>query len=52
MMMKSQLLGASVLSISVGVGLAAYAQSGYFDISQQIGPNPVLQIRPPPCCLI
>jgi glucose/arabinose dehydrogenase len=42
MMMKSQLLGASVLSISVGVGLAAYAQSGYFDISQQIGPNPVL----------
>jgi glucose/arabinose dehydrogenase len=40
--MKSQLLGASVLSISVGVGLAAYAQSGNFDISQQIGPNPVL----------
>lgn len=41
-MKKSQILGASVLSISVGVGLAAYAQSGDFDISQQIGPNPVL----------
>ncbi|MBY2919425.1 PQQ-dependent sugar dehydrogenase [Rhizobium leguminosarum] len=41
-MKKSQILGASVLSISVGVGLAAYAQSGGFDISQQIGPNPVL----------
>lgn len=41
-MKKSQILGASVLSISLGVGLAAYAQSGDFDISQQIGPNPVL----------
>ncbi|MBY3048181.1 PQQ-dependent sugar dehydrogenase [Rhizobium laguerreae] len=41
-MMTSQILGASVLSISLGVGLAAYAQSGDFDISQQIGPNPVL----------
>jgi hypothetical protein len=41
-MVNSQFLGASVLSIAVGVGLAAYAQSGNFDISQQIGPNPVL----------
>ncbi|WP_183905469.1 sorbosone dehydrogenase family protein [Rhizobium sp. BK008] len=41
-MMKSRLFGASVLSMSVGVGLVAYAQSGNFDISQQIGPNPVL----------
>ncbi|WP_245449752.1 PQQ-dependent sugar dehydrogenase [Rhizobium leguminosarum] len=41
-MMKPQILGASVLSISVAVSLAAYAQSGNFDISQQIGPNPVL----------
>ncbi|NEJ73035.1 sorbosone dehydrogenase family protein [Rhizobium phaseoli] len=41
-MMKSQILGASVLSISVTAGLAAYAQSGNFDMSQQIGPNPVL----------
>ncbi|OYC99630.1 glucose/sorbosone dehydrogenase domain-containing protein (plasmid) [Rhizobium sp. N4311] len=41
-MMKPQILGASVLSLSVAVSLAAYAQSGNFDISQQIGPNPVL----------
>lgn len=40
--MKSQILGASALSIFAGVGLAAYAQSGNFDVSQQIGPNPVL----------
>ncbi|MDI5928497.1 PQQ-dependent sugar dehydrogenase [Rhizobium leguminosarum] len=41
-MMKLQALGPWVLSISVGASLAAYAQGGNFDISQQIGPNPVL----------
>ncbi|EJT01720.1 sorbosone dehydrogenase family protein [Rhizobium sp. CCGE 510] len=41
-MMKSQILGASALSLSIAGGLAAYAQSGNFDMSQQIGPNPVL----------
>jgi glucose/arabinose dehydrogenase len=40
MMMRSVILGASVLSLSLGLG--ASAQDATFDLSQQIGPNPVL----------
>ena len=39
-MMRSVILGASVLSLSLGLGTSA--QDATFDLSQQIGPNPVL----------
>ncbi|CAN7685513.1 PQQ-dependent sugar dehydrogenase [Neorhizobium tomejilense] len=39
-MMRSLILGTSVLSLSLGFG--ASAQETTFDLSQQIGPNPVL----------
>ena len=41
-MKKSQILGGSVLTLFVVVGPAAYAESGRFDVSKQIGPNPIL----------
>jgi glucose/arabinose dehydrogenase len=40
MMMKSLILSASVLSLTLGFG--ASAQDAKFDLSQQIGPDPVL----------
>jgi glucose/arabinose dehydrogenase len=40
MMMRFLILGTSVLSLSLGLG--ASAQEAKFDLSQQIGPNPVL----------
>ncbi|UIK08426.1 PQQ-dependent sugar dehydrogenase [Neorhizobium galegae] len=39
-MMRSLILGTSVLSLSLGLG--ASAQEARFDLSQQIGPNPFL----------
>ncbi|CDZ32653.1 L-sorbosone dehydrogenase [Neorhizobium galegae bv. officinalis] len=39
-MMRSLILGTSVLSLSLGLGVSA--QEATFDLSQQIGPNPVL----------
>nr|WP_064695183.1 sorbosone dehydrogenase family protein [Rhizobium aegyptiacum] len=41
-MMKPKIFSAAILPIAAGVGFAAYAQSQDFDISMQIGPNPVL----------
>ncbi|ANL50781.1 glucose/sorbosone dehydrogenase protein (plasmid) [Rhizobium phaseoli] len=41
-MIKTRILRASILSLASSIGLTAYAQSDNFDISTQIGPNPVL----------
>jgi glucose/arabinose dehydrogenase len=42
------IFGIAVLSASIGSGLQAQAQTGDFDPSQQIGPNPVLPDPAPP----
>ncbi|WJH38047.1 sorbosone dehydrogenase family protein (plasmid) [Aliirhizobium terrae] len=41
-MQKSRILIASALALSASVTVGAYAQDGGFDVSQQIGPDPVL----------
>ncbi|SFA80580.1 hypothetical protein SAMN03159496_00469 [Rhizobium sp. NFR07] len=41
-MKKSRILIASAVALSAGVAVGAYAQDSGFDVSQQIGPNPVL----------
>lgn len=50
--MKSQIVGAPVLSISMGVGLAAYGRAETLTSLNRSDRTPSSRIRPAPCSLI